>query len=91
MTAALVAPDQLRRRVVWSLSQFVVASTRTGDPNGHVHWINLLHQHAFGSYRDLLRDATINPHMGQFLNNNQNRPKSAECPHCAPTKTMRAN
>jgi len=51
-----------------------------------VHWINLLHQHAFGSYRDLLRDATINPHMGQFLNNNQNRPKSAECPHCAPNE-----
>jgi len=86
IVGALTEPDQLRRRMVWSLSQFIVASTGTGDPNGHVHWINLLYQHAFGNYRTLLRDVTINPHMGQFLNNNQNRPKSAECPHCAPNE-----
>jgi len=86
INAALIAPDQLRRRVVWSLSQFVVASARTGDPYGHVQWINLLYRHAFGNYRDLLREATLHPHMAQFLNNDQNRPKSAECPHCAPNE-----
>lgn len=83
ITATLVERDQLRRRMVWSLSQFVVA---VGSDNSAVHWINLLYRHAFGNYRDLLRDATINPTMAVFLNNNQNRPKSAECPHCAPNE-----
>jgi uncharacterized protein (DUF1800 family) len=86
--AITTAPDQLRRRVVWSLSQFVVAAALGGDPYGHVQWINLLHKQAFGNYRTLLREATIHPHMGQFLNNDQNRPKSAECPHCAPNENF---
>jgi uncharacterized protein (DUF1800 family) len=84
--AITTAPDQLRRRLVWSLSQFVVAAALGGDAYGHVQWINFLHKQAFGNYRTLLRDATIHPHMGQFLNNDQNRPKSAECPHCAPNE-----
>ncbi len=86
IAAITTAPDQLRRRVVWSLSQFVVASALGGDPYGHVQWINFLHRQAYGNYRTLLRDATIHPHMGQFLNNDQNRPKSPECSHCAPNE-----
>ena len=83
MSKVLVAPDQLRLRLVWSLSQFVVA---VNGELAMVHWVNLLYRSAFGTYRDMLRDVTVNPTMGVFLNNNQNRPKSAECPHCAPNE-----
>ena len=88
MNQTLTEPDQLRRRTVWSIGNFLVASLSTGDPFGHVAWLNLLHQHSFGSYRELLKQASISPHMGFFLNNDQNRPKSAECPHCAPNENF---
>lgn len=85
-TRALVAPDQLRQRALWALSQWVVAGINKGEPAGHVHWVNLLERNAFGSYRTLLREASLNPHMGHFLDNDQNRPKSNECQHCAPNE-----
>ena len=88
MNQTLTEPDQLRRRTVWSIGNFLVASLSTGDPFAQVAWLNLLHQHSFGSYRELLKQASINPHMGFFLNNDQNRPKSAECPHCAPNENF---
>jgi uncharacterized protein (DUF1800 family) len=82
----LTAPDPLRWRVMWSLSQFIVISTAFGDPPGWVHWINLLYGHAFGNYGQLLHDVSTDRMMGVYLNNDQNRPKSAECPHCAPNE-----
>ena len=82
----LTEPDQLRRRVANSLGSFFVASLATGDQYGQVSWLNLLHRLSLGSYRELLKQASVNPHMGFFLNNDQNRPKSAECPHCAPNE-----
>ena len=88
MSQTLTEPDQLRRRTVWSIGNFLVASLTSGDPFGHVAWLTLLHQHSFGSYRELLKQASINPHMGYFLNNDQNRPKSVECPHCAPNENF---
>jgi len=86
MRLALVAPDQLRWRVVWSLSQFIVASRTSSEYPGHVVWTNLLYAHAFGNYGPLLRGISIDRHMGSYLNNDQNRPKSEECGHCAPNE-----
>jgi uncharacterized protein (DUF1800 family) len=83
---SLAAADQLRWRVMWSLSQFVVAGRTKGEAPGAIHWMNLLYRHAFGRYGELLREASINPHMGHYLDNDQNRPKSAECQHCAPNE-----
>ncbi|MBI5259171.1 MAG: DUF1800 family protein [Burkholderiales bacterium] len=83
---SLAAPDQLRVRVMWSLSQFIVTSRNTNQIPGHVVWTNLLYRRAFDQYGQLLRDVTLDPHMGNYLNNSQNRPKSAECPHCAPNE-----
>ena len=51
-----------------------------------VNWVNLLHRHAFGRYGELLREASVDSHMGTYLDNDQNRPKSAECQHCAPNE-----
>ena len=78
--------DQLRLRVTWSLSQFVVAAASKGELPGWVTWTNLLHRHAFGRYGELLREASVDSHMGTYLDNDQNRPKSAECQHCAPNE-----
>jgi uncharacterized protein (DUF1800 family) len=83
---ATAAPDQLRLRVMWALSQFVVAGATKGEPPGHVVWTNLLYRQAFGRYGDLLREASLDSHMAHYLDNDQNRPKSAECPQCAPNE-----
>ena len=82
-TYAMTAPDQLRLRMTWSLSQFVVA---TGTNTGRVTWFNLLHDHAFGNYAALLRAISIDPTMGDYLDNVENRPKSTSCPTCAPNE-----
>ena len=85
---SMTAPDQLRVRTMWSLSQFIVTSGSFDAAASSLHWVNLLYRQAFGRYGELLRDVTINPTMGAFLNNAQNRPKSAECPHCAPNENF---
>lgn len=85
-TLAVRAPDQLRLRVMWSLGQFIVVSHRKGDLHGALHWMNNLQRWSLGSYSDLLYGISVDPMMGQYLDNLQNRPKSAECPHCAPNE-----
>lgn len=84
MRVLLSSPDQLRTRIAWSLSQVVVVAPV--DFAATIHWMNLLQRGSLGSYRDLLRDATINPAMGHFLNNDQNRPRSPACPACQPNE-----
>lgn len=86
MARALTAPDQLRWRVVWSLSQVIVATRTASSPPAEVTWVNLLYRQALGRYGELLREASTNRLMGWYLNNDQNRPKSSECPHCAPNE-----
>jgi uncharacterized protein (DUF1800 family) len=85
---AVGAADQLRLRVTWALSQFIVVSDRKVDPTGTLHWINLLQDKGLGRYGDLLYAISVSPEMGVYLDNNQNRPKSAECPHCAPNENF---
>ena len=62
------APDQLRQRVAYALSQIVVTSAnKLIYPDENLPWLRLLSQHAFGNYRDLLRDVTMSPSMGKYL------------------------
>jgi uncharacterized protein (DUF1800 family) len=82
----LGAPDQLRRRVSWSLSQFVVTAMNKIEPYGALSWSNLLQRQAFGNYGALLRAATVSPAMGVYLDNLSNRPTSDQCPWCAPNE-----
>lgn len=84
----LAAPDQLRARVSWSLSQFITVSGRKGHPAGLIDWVNMLQRQSFGRYGDLLYAVSVHPYMAQYLDNNQNRPKSAECPFCAPNENF---
>lgn len=80
------APDQLRARWVWSLGQFITVSGTKGHPYGLIQWVNMLNRQAFGTYGDLLYQVSVHPFMGQYLDNNQNRPRSAQCPRCAPNE-----
>lgn len=82
----LSAPDQLRRRVSWALSQYVTTSMNKIEPYGSLAYANFLQRQAFGNYRELIRAVTTNPSMGIYLDNLQNRPTSTECPWCAPNE-----
>ena len=80
------APDQLRWRVTWSLSQFVVVSYQKLDPAGVALWANDLHRMALGNYGALLRGLTLSSPMARYLDNDQNRPKGDDCPNCVPNE-----
>ncbi len=68
---ALWGDDQLRQRVAYSLSQILVISNVSdvlyNDTRGIANYHDLLAQHAFGNYRDLLKAITLNPMMGEYL------------------------
>jgi uncharacterized protein (DUF1800 family) len=74
---AVLAPDQLRQRMAFALSQIVVTSdlsdALSGEPLLMAEWNDLLARHAFGNYRDLLHDVTRSPAMGRYLTHIRNR------------------
>ena len=72
VNAAVANPDQLRTRVAWVLSNYLVVSTRKVFAYGGNEYWNTLMDGAFGSYGDLLKNVTRSPAMGNFLDNNQN-------------------
>lgn len=62
------APDQLRQRVAYSLSQILVTSSnKLIYPDAMLPWMRLMSSEAFGSYRTLLRKLTVCPSMGMYL------------------------
>lgn len=81
---ALTAPDQLRQRVAWALFQYIPVAQ--GQPNGQLQYYNMLINNAFGTYGQLLREVTVQPMMGWYLNNETNRPPSPECLGCTPNE-----
>ncbi|MES2634758.1 MAG: DUF1800 domain-containing protein [Pseudomonadota bacterium] len=85
LTNAVSGPDQLRLRVSWALFQFIPINGKV-PPYSHTQYYNLLQRHAFGNYGDFIRELTIHPAMGAFLDNVQNRPTSDQCPSCAPNE-----
>lgn len=85
---AVSARDQLRLRVTWALSQFIVISDRKGDLVGALEWMNLLQRQALNRYDELLVQISIHPMMGQYLDNHQNRPRSSECRSCVPNENF---
>ena len=62
------APDQLRQRVAYSLSQIIVCSgAKLPYADELVPWLRLLSKHAFGNYSNLLKEITVSPSMGKYL------------------------
>eukprot|EP00931_Biecheleriopsis_adriatica_P014766 TRINITY_DN1167_c0_g1_i6.p1 TRINITY_DN1167_c0_g1~~TRINITY_DN1167_c0_g1_i6.p1 ORF type:complete len:1841 (-),score=350.18 TRINITY_DN1167_c0_g1_i6:148-5670(-) len=74
MAKALAAQDQLRQRMAWALSQIFVVSSQgfsNDDANSRSEmWLNyydIFVRHAFGNFRDILKEVTYSPLMGQYL------------------------
>jgi uncharacterized protein (DUF1800 family) len=65
------APDQLRQRVAFALSEiFVISDTNDAISNnseGAASFYDLLARDAFGNFRQLLEDVTLHPAMGAYL------------------------
>ncbi len=60
--------DQLRQRMAFALSQiFVTSDADIDEPRGLAAFYDLLCEHAFGNYRDLLEAVTLSPVMGTYL------------------------
>jgi uncharacterized protein (DUF1800 family) len=76
---AFTGEDQLRQRVAWALSQILVVSGLTIDDGpGMAFYTDMLHRNAFGNYRQLLYELTLNPAMGDYLDMvNNDRPNPA--------------
>ncbi len=70
-TNALTQPDQLRQRVAFALHQLIVASGRDLN-NNEASWfapyLQAIDRNAFGNFRSLLFEITLNPGMGEYLN-----------------------
>jgi len=74
MQLALTGPDQLRQRVAWALHKiWVVSAVEVDKAPAIVTYYRLLMNGAFGNYRDLMRNITLNPAMGRYLNMLNNR------------------
>jgi uncharacterized protein (DUF1800 family) len=68
---SLTAPDQLRQRVAFALSEIMVVSDQgalqDNGPTISAYYDNLV-DNAFGNFRDLLESVTLTPAMGNYLN-----------------------
>lgn len=81
-TLTLSAPDQLRLRTTWALSQFIVVSEQKVQSFGVIQYFNLLQNNVFGNFADLLRAVIKSPSMGVYLDNVENK-KEGSCNTCS--------
>jgi uncharacterized protein (DUF1800 family) len=79
--AFLSAPDQLRLRTNWAISNFIVVSQNKVNPYGMTEYFNMLQRQSLGNFGDLIYEVIRNPAMGNFLDNHQNR-KQGACKDC---------
>lgn len=73
---AVTAPDQLRQRVAFALSEILVTSDVNSQLNDLplvlAEYYDILVRDAFGNYRQLLQDVTLSPAMGIYLSHLRN-------------------
>ncbi|WP_438480158.1 DUF1800 domain-containing protein [Oleiharenicola lentus] len=73
----MTAPDQLRQRVAYALSEILVISD--ADTNvangldGSSSYYDMLARNALGNFRTLMMDVTRHPMMGRYLSHYKNR------------------
>ncbi len=69
---SVTAPDQLRQRVAFALSEIFVVSdaapSLANQPEALANYNDMLANDAFGNFRQLLQDVTLSPVMGNYLN-----------------------
>ena len=68
---ALTAPDQLRQRVTWALSQIMVTSAAPGNEFQMAYALRnyqqLLQDYAFDNFWNILFRVSVDPYMGDYL------------------------
>ena len=69
---ALKSADQLRQRMAWALSQIVIVAVGGVDQlrdstEAWQHFYDIFVRHAFGNYRDVLKEASFSPAMTRYL------------------------
>jgi uncharacterized protein (DUF1800 family) len=70
-TNALTQSDQLRQRVAFALHQFIVVGgvqLNGNETSWYAPYLQTIDRNAFGNFRTLLFDITLNPGMGEYLN-----------------------
>jgi uncharacterized protein (DUF1800 family) len=88
--AYISAPDQLRKRVGYALSQILVVSIEglgfgfVNNSRAAAAYVDILEKGAFGNFRELLEDVTLSPAMGHYLSHRRNH--KAEYPQNDPTR-----
>jgi uncharacterized protein (DUF1800 family) len=79
---AVNGQDQLRQRVAFALSEiWVVSGVKITDPRAMVNYLQVLEQDAFANYYDVMRDVTLCPAMGHYLdmvNNDKPDPRTGK-------------
>lgn len=77
-TNAMYGNDQLLQRVAWALHQILVVSGRDlVQPSWMSPYLQTFDRNAFGNFRQVLQEITLNPGMGLYLdmlNNNRTNP-----------------
>ena len=72
-TNGLYGEDQLRQRVAFALHQILVVSgVEVTQPSWMAPYLQMLDRNAFGNFRQLLIELTLNPALGRYLNVNGN-------------------
>jgi uncharacterized protein (DUF1800 family) len=65
---AFYGDAQLRHRVAWALSQiWVISGTDIQQSSHMVAYHKVLSRNAFGNWRNLMQEMTLNPGMGDYL------------------------
>ncbi len=67
---AVSHPDQLLQRVTFALSQLWVVSQQSGVNPAYAYppYWRVLRDNAFKNYADIIKNVTLNPAMGRYLN-----------------------
>ena len=87
---ALTGQNQLRQRVAFALQQIIVVSgikithddSTNANMNGLVAWQQMMEKDAFSTYPTLLRDVTLSPVMGNYLDMvNNDKPSTGKNPN----------
>lgn len=65
---ALSSNDQLRLRVAWALHKiWVVSGVEVDCADQYIPYLRILMNRSFGNYFDLMKDITLTPAMGDYL------------------------
>ena len=65
---AVTGPDQLRQRMAFALSQiWVVSAVKVDATAAYIPYLRILESGAFGNFFDLMRQLTLSPASGEYL------------------------